>query len=139
MFYNTRLFHTSGITLGLGGKAQKFAIECIRKFKEQGTLISFDVNYRANLWTGEEARACIEQILPFVDIFFCSEDTARLTFGKQARSRKSRSLSASSTRSPWLHPQNAPSSRQRSITLLPLFILRKMMPTTARNPTTIST
>jgi len=63
MFYNTRLFHTSGITLGLGGNAQKFAIECIRKFKEQGTLISFDVNYRANLWTGEEARACIEQIL----------------------------------------------------------------------------
>lgn len=42
----------------------------------------FDVNYRANLWTGEEARACIEQILPYVDIFFCSEDTARLTFGK---------------------------------------------------------
>ena len=27
MFYNTRLFHTSGITLGLGGNAQKFAIE----------------------------------------------------------------------------------------------------------------
>ena len=82
MFYNTRLFHTGGITLGRGGNAQKFAIECIRKFKEQGTLISFDVNYRANLWTGEEARACIEQILPYVDIFFCSEDTARLTFGK---------------------------------------------------------
>ena len=82
MFYNTRLFHTSGITLGLGGNAQKFAIECIKKFKEHGTLISFDVNYRANLWSGEEARACIEQILPYVDIFFCSEDTARLTFGK---------------------------------------------------------
>ncbi len=82
MFYNTRLFHTSGITLGLGGKAQEFAIECIKRFKEQGTLISFDVNYRANLWSGEEARACIESILPYVDIFFCSEDTARLTFGK---------------------------------------------------------
>ena len=82
MFYNTRLFHTSGITLGLGGNAQSFAIDCIRKFKEQGTLISFDVNYRANLWSGEEARACIESILPYVDIFFCSADTARLTFGK---------------------------------------------------------
>lgn len=88
MFYNTRLFHTSGITLGLGGNAQKFAIECIRKFKEQGTLISFDVNYRANLWTGEEARACIEQILPYVDIFFCSEDTARLTFKKTGTARE---------------------------------------------------
>ena len=62
MFYNTRLFHTSGITLGLGGNAQKFAIECIRKFKEQGTLISFDVNYRANLWTGEEARAHVQRM-----------------------------------------------------------------------------
>ena len=40
------------------------------------------VNYRSNLWTGEEARKCIETILPYVDIFFCSEDTARLTFGK---------------------------------------------------------
>ena len=88
MFYNTRLFHTSGITLGLGGNAQKFAIECIRKFKEQGTLISFDVNYRANLWTGEEARACIEQILPYVDIFFCSEDTARLTFLKTGTAKE---------------------------------------------------
>ena len=82
LFYNTRLFHTSGITLGLGGKAQDFAIHCIKEFKKQGTLISFDVNYRANLWTGEEARKCIETILPYVDIFFCSEDTARLTFGK---------------------------------------------------------
>ena len=82
LFYNTRLFHTSGITLGLGGKAQDFAIHCIKEFKKQGTLISFDVNYRANLWTGAEARKCIETILPYVDIFFCSEDTARLTFGK---------------------------------------------------------
>ena len=46
LFYNTRLFHTSGITLGLGGKAQDFAIHCIKEFKKQGTLISFDVNYR---------------------------------------------------------------------------------------------
>lgn len=88
MFYNTRLFHTSGITLGLGGRAQEFAIECIKKFKEHGALISFDVNYRANLWSGEEARACITSILPFVDIFFCSADTARLTFGKTGTIRE---------------------------------------------------
>lgn len=46
-------------------------------------MISFDVNFRGNLWTGEEARACIERILPYVDVFFCSEETARLTFGKE--------------------------------------------------------
>ena len=55
----------------------------IKRFKEAGALISFDVNFRLNLWSGEEARECIEGILPYVDIFFCSEDTARLTFGKE--------------------------------------------------------
>ena len=82
MFYNTRLFHTSGITLGLGGNAQKFAIECIRKFKENGTLISFDVNYRANLWSEEDARKTIEEILPLVDVLFVSEETSRRMFKK---------------------------------------------------------
>ncbi|WP_347559703.1 PfkB family carbohydrate kinase [Clostridium sp. AM58-1XD] len=55
----------------------------MRRFKEAGAMISFDVNYRSNLWTGEQARACIEEILPLVDIFFCSEDTARLTFRRE--------------------------------------------------------
>ena len=55
----------------------------IKRFKEHGAIISFDVNFRGNLWTGEEAKACIEKILPYVDIFFCSEDTARLTFQKE--------------------------------------------------------
>ena len=34
-------------------------------------------------WLLDEARECIESILPYVDIFFCSEDTARLTFHKK--------------------------------------------------------
>lgn len=78
-----RCFHTSGITLALSEECRETGVEMIKRFKEQGTLISFDVNFRGNLWTGEEARECIEGILPYVDIFFCSEDTARLTFGKE--------------------------------------------------------
>ena len=77
---STRCFHTSGITLALSNHTRQTAISMIKKFKENGALISFDVNFRGNLWSGEEARACIEQILPYVDIFFCSEETARLTF-----------------------------------------------------------
>ena len=83
MYTSTRCFHTTGITLALGQKNRETAIEMIKRFKENGTLISFDVNFRANLWTGAEAKECIEQILPYVDVFFCSEDTARLTFGKE--------------------------------------------------------
>ena len=60
----------------------------IRRFKEAGALISFDVNFRGNLWTGDEARECIEQILSYVDIFFCSEETARLTFLKKGDAKE---------------------------------------------------
>lgn len=83
-----RCFHTSGITLALNQKLRETTVEMIKRFKEAGTLVSFDVNFRGNLWTGEEARECIEKILPFVDIFFCSEDTARLTFKKTGTAKE---------------------------------------------------
>ena len=83
IFSSTRCFHTSGITLALSPEIRATAVEMIKRFKEQGTVISFDVNFRGNLWSGPEAKACIETILPYVDIFFCSEETARLTFLKE--------------------------------------------------------
>ncbi len=76
------------VDLGTGadlvhGCLELLVVEAVMKrFKEAGAVISFDVNFRGNLWTGEEARKCIEEILPLVDIFFCSESTAQLTFGK---------------------------------------------------------
>ncbi|NCB93125.1 MAG: sugar kinase [Clostridia bacterium] len=87
IYRSTRCFHTCGITLALGGEARQTAIAMMKKFKENGAIISFDVNFRGNLWTGAEAKACIEEILPLTDIFFCSEDTARLTFLKEGSGR----------------------------------------------------
>ena len=88
IYTSTRCFHTTGITLALGEGPRKTAVEMIKRFKEGGALISFDVNFRANLWTGAEAKECIEQILPYVDVFFCSEDTARLTFLKTGSAKE---------------------------------------------------
>lgn len=87
-YQSTRCFHTSGITLALSPQLRETAVEMIRRFKEAGALVSFDVNFRGNLWTGAEAKECIEKILPYVDIFFCSEDTARLTFKKTGTARE---------------------------------------------------
>lgn len=83
MYTSAKCFHTSGITLALSSQCRKTAVEMIKRFKKNGTIISFDVNFRGNLWSGAEAKACIEEILPYVDIFFCSESTARLTFLKE--------------------------------------------------------
>ena len=74
--------------MALCENSRETAVEMIKKFKGNGSIISFDVNFRANLWSGEKAREVIERILPYVDIFFCSEDTARLTFGKEGNVRE---------------------------------------------------
>ena len=52
-------------------------VELIKRFKEQGASVSFDCNYRAKLWTEEEARETIYSVLPYVDILFVSEETSR--------------------------------------------------------------
>ena len=82
VFTSTRMFHTSGISLALCSGMREVAVELIRRFKEGGAMISFDVNYRANLWSEEEARQTIQQILPMVDILFVSEETSRRMFQK---------------------------------------------------------
>ena len=88
MYTASKCFHTTGITLALNEDIRETTIEMIKRFKAAGTLVSFDVNFRGNLWTGDQARECILRILPYVDIFFCSEDTARLTFLKTGTARE---------------------------------------------------
>lgn len=83
IYSSTRLFHTSGISLALSEQTRSTSENMIKKFKAAGALISFDVNFRANLWSEEEAKTKIESILPYVDILFVSEETARRTFGKE--------------------------------------------------------
>ncbi len=77
IYGKTRLFHISSISLALSNTLRETALEVMRKMKEKGVTISFDVNYRAALWSEEEARAVITKILPMVDILFVSEETSR--------------------------------------------------------------
>ncbi len=77
IYEKTRLFHISSISLALSKTLRETALEVISKMKEKGVAISFDVNYRAALWSEEEARSVITSILPLVDILFVSEETSR--------------------------------------------------------------
>jgi len=82
IFGETRCFHTSGISLGLSEPVRKTAVQLITGFKKAGAVISFDVNYRANLWDEDTARATIQSILYDVDILFVSEESSRRMFRK---------------------------------------------------------
>ena len=82
-YSSTNLFHVSGITLALSESIRKSAVDMIRRFRENGALISFDVNYRASLWDEDTARETITAILPHIDILFVSEETSRRMFARR--------------------------------------------------------
>lgn len=83
VYCKTKVFHVSGITLALSPEVRREVKAMIKEFKANGTLISFDVNFRATLWGEEEARREITEILPDIDILFISEETSRKMFQKQ--------------------------------------------------------
>lgn len=85
IFSSTKIFHVSGITLGLSKKINELTKKLIKKFKQNGTIISFDVNFRQNLWSEKEAEQEIIKILPDVDILFASEETFRKMFQKKGK------------------------------------------------------
>lgn len=77
IYAKTKIFHVSSITMALSPSLKETTLELIKRFKEAGTYISFDVNYRASLWSEEEAREVVESIFPYVDFLFVSEETSR--------------------------------------------------------------
>lgn len=70
IFKNVDVFHVSGITPAISVEWTKLIIELIQDAKNNGCKISFDINYRSNIWSRDEAGAAMKRILPFVD--YCS-------------------------------------------------------------------
>ncbi len=76
-----RLFHTSGITPALSPSAAAVTVEALRAARAAGCLVSYDLNYRAKLWSQEEARACQEPLMERVDILMTTEEDTARVFG----------------------------------------------------------
>lgn len=81
IYNTTKIFHTSGITLALCHEVRREVTKMVKSFHDAGAVISFDVNYRAALWSEEAARSSICKLLPLIDILFISEETLRRMFG----------------------------------------------------------
>lgn len=60
--------HLSGITPALGKNCAKLILDCLKVAREKEMTVSFDGNFRSNLWTWEEARDFCTQCLPYVDV-----------------------------------------------------------------------
>jgi len=74
-----RLLHTSGITPALSPSAAEATRQAVRTAKDLGLTVSLDLNYRAKLWTPQEARPVMEELASLSDVLITTEeDTARV-------------------------------------------------------------
>ncbi len=78
---DTRLLHLTGITLALPGNPQALVQEAARRAREAGVPVSYDVNYRARLWSPEEARAVTLPLVAGIDVLCCSLGDALTVLG----------------------------------------------------------
>ena len=77
----TTIIHTTGISLAVSGELAEAAATARAAAAAGGAQRSFDVNYRAKLWSPDEARPQVEAALASSDIAFCSLEDARALWG----------------------------------------------------------
>ena len=62
--------HLSGITPALSPNCRKLILLALKAVAKLNITVSFDCNYRSALWGWQEARDCITEYLPYVDVLF---------------------------------------------------------------------
>jgi 2-dehydro-3-deoxygluconokinase len=76
-----RLVHVSGITTALGENLRAVVRRALDEAEAAAVPVSFDVNYRARLWSAADARKALGAVLPRVRYLFIGSDDAAAVFG----------------------------------------------------------
>jgi 2-dehydro-3-deoxygluconokinase len=80
-----RWFHTGGIFCALSATTPLVAKEAMEAAKRNGTVISYDLNYRASLWTSIGGKAKAQEVnrmlAPFVDVMLGNEEDFTTALG----------------------------------------------------------
>lgn len=90
------VLHLSGLIAALSPDTGVFCLELARAAKKTGTLISFDLNYRATFWKGREAElsAIFKEIAGVADILVGNEEDFQLCLGVQGPEAGGKDLAA---------------------------------------------
>lgn len=78
-----QILHLSGLIGALSEETSRFCLELARAAKKYGTLVSFDLNYRASFWKNreEELHAIFTEIASVADILIGNEEDFQLALG----------------------------------------------------------
>lgn len=80
LFAGADWFHVTGITPAVGGALPEITKQAVKAAKNAGVKVSFDPNYRAALWTKEEAGRYCAPLLPDTDLLIVNEAQAEGLF-----------------------------------------------------------
>jgi 2-dehydro-3-deoxygluconokinase len=75
------LLHVSGITPALSPQAEATLRYAVDLAKAHNVTVSFDLNFRGNLWSADDARSIYRGIIPLADIVFAGDDEAAIAVG----------------------------------------------------------
>lgn len=81
IFEGSAWFHWSGISPALSPAAARITADACAAARRKGLTISFDLNYRAKLWTREEAGRALRPLMKYVDLCVTSAEEVRTVFG----------------------------------------------------------
>jgi len=80
-----RWFHTGGIFSALSTTTPELAAEAMQAARRHGTIVSYDLNYRASLWKSlggkKQAQEVNRRIAPFVDVMLGNEEDFSAALG----------------------------------------------------------
>lgn len=90
------ILHISGLIAAMSPSTTQCCLELARVAKQYGTLVSFDLNYRATFWKGreEELSQAFHEIASCADILIGNEEDFQLCLGFQGPETGGKDLSA---------------------------------------------
>jgi 2-dehydro-3-deoxygluconokinase len=81
IFAGAKWFHVTGITPALSFNAAEAVDEAMHAARAAGVKVSVDLNYRAKLWSRDQASQVMSLLLPMCDVLIASEADAAHLFG----------------------------------------------------------
>lgn len=86
IFADVKWFHTTGITPALSPETAAVTLQAAKAAKAAGVMVSCDLNYRNKLWTREEAKKVMTELVQFTDVIIANEEDCADVFGIRASS-----------------------------------------------------
>jgi 2-dehydro-3-deoxygluconokinase len=86
--FDATAFHVTGISFALSPSARGVAHHAVTEAHRRGLAVSFDVNYRRQLWDRDDAADTIRSIAPLLKLLICPAGDAAHLFGVEGTHRE---------------------------------------------------